>query len=85
MTRELKRANAEISDWTRTLEDRVEKKTAELQQAHEHVLRVEKLASIGKLAAIVAHEINNPLAGILVYARLVLKRLNRNGGSGGGE
>lgn len=81
MTRELKRAHAEISDWTRTLEDRVEKKTAELQQAHEHVLQVEKLASIGKLAAIVAHEINNPLAGILVYARLVLKRLSRNGGS----
>lgn len=81
MTSELKRAHAEISDWTRTLENRVEKKTAELQQAHEHVLRVEKLASIGKLAAIVAHEINNPLAGILVYARLVLKRLSRDGGS----
>ncbi|MGZ8846749.1 MAG: sensor histidine kinase, partial [Pyrinomonadaceae bacterium] len=80
MTGELKRANAEINDWTKTLEDRVEKKTAELRQAQEHVLRVEKLASIGKLAAIVAHEINNPLAGILVYARLILKRLGRNGG-----
>ncbi len=79
MTGELKRANAEINEWTKTLEDRVEKKTIELEQAHEHVLKVEKLASIGKLAAIVAHEINNPLAGILVYARLVLKRLNRNG------
>jgi two-component system NtrC family sensor kinase len=79
MTRELRRANAEISDWARTLEARVEKKTVELEQAHQHVLRVEKLASIGKLAAIVAHEINNPLAGILVYARLVLKRLGRNG------
>lgn len=79
MTRKLKRANAEINSWTRTLEERVEKKTWELKQAHEHVLRVEKLASIGKLAAIVAHEINNPLAGILVYAKLVLKRLNRNG------
>jgi two-component system NtrC family sensor kinase len=79
MTAELKRANVEINRWNRTLEERVEKKTLELQQAHEHVLRVEKLASIGKLSAIVAHEINNPLAGILVYARLVLKRLNRNG------
>jgi len=79
MTGELKRANAEINNWTKTLEERVEKKTLELEQAHEHVLRVEKLASIGKLAAIVAHEINNPLAGILVYARLVLKRLGRNG------
>ena len=85
MTGELKRANAEISDWTKTLEDRVEKKTAELQQAQEHVLRVEKLASIGKLAAIVAHEINNPLAGILVYARLVLKRLGRGGTNGHAE
>ncbi|HSP62074.1 MAG TPA: ATP-binding protein [Pyrinomonadaceae bacterium] len=81
MTVELARANAEISDWAKTLEERVEKKTAELGQAHEHVLRVEKLASIGRLAAIVAHEINNPLAGILVYARLVLKRLSRNGGT----
>jgi len=79
MTGELKRANAEISSWNRTLEERVAKKTVELQQAHEHVLGVEKLASIGKLAAIVAHEINNPLAGILVYARLILKRLGRNG------
>jgi len=79
MTAELQRANAEINDWTKTLADKVDKKTAELQQAHEHVLRVEKLASIGKLAAIVAHEINNPLAGILVYARLLLKRLSRNG------
>jgi two-component system NtrC family sensor kinase len=79
MTAELQRANAEISDWTKTLADRVDKKTAELQQAHEHVLRVEKLASIGKLAAIVAHEINNPLAGILIYAKLLLKRLSRNG------
>jgi two-component system, NtrC family, sensor kinase len=78
MTVELKRANAEISDWTKTLEERVEKKTAELEQAHEHVFRVEKLASIGRLAAIVAHEINNPLAGILVYARLILKRLSRS-------
>jgi two-component system NtrC family sensor kinase len=85
MTRELKRANAEINSWTRTLEERVEKKTLELQHAHEHVLRVEKLASIGKLAAIVAHEINNPLAGILVYAQLVLKRLNRNGHGAGDE
>jgi two-component system, NtrC family, sensor kinase len=79
MTAELQRANAEINDWTKTLADRVDEKTAELRQAHEHVLRVEKLASIGKLAAIVAHEINNPLAGILVYAKLLLKRLGRNG------
>ena len=81
MTDELKRAHAEISRWARTLEDRVEKKTAELQQANEQVVRIERLASLGKLAAIVAHEINNPLAGILVYAKLLLKRLDRSGAS----
>ena len=39
------------------------------------MLRVERMASIGKLAAVVAHEINNPLAGILTYAKLLKKRL----------
>jgi len=82
MTGELKRAHDEINDWTKTLEERVAAKTAQLQQAHETVVRVERLASIGKLAAIVAHEINNPLAGILVYAKLLLKRLNREAISG---
>jgi two-component system NtrC family sensor kinase len=82
MTAELKQANCEINDWARTLESRVEEKTAELKQAHENLLHVERMASIGKLAAIVAHEINNPLAGILVYAKLLLKKL---GGSASEE
>lgn len=81
MTDELKRANDKLNGWAKTLEERVEQKSAELSQAHEHILRVEKLASIGKLAAIVAHEINNPLAGILVYAKLLLKRVHKEGAS----
>ncbi|HLF82878.1 MAG TPA: ATP-binding protein [Blastocatellia bacterium] len=79
MTGELKEANGEISDWAKTLESRVEEKTAELKQAHEHLIHVERMASIGKLAAIVAHEINNPLAGILVYAKLLLKKIAGDG------
>jgi two-component system NtrC family sensor kinase len=78
MTGELKLANTKLNAWARTLEERVDQKTTELSQAHEHILRVEKLASIGKLAAIVAHEINNPLAGILVYAKLLLKRFRKD-------
>lgn len=85
MTAEVKRANAEINDWAKTLESRVEQKTTELQQAHAHILRVERMASIGKLAAIVAHEINNPLAGILVYAKLLLKKMARNGSAHGSD
>ncbi len=48
-------------------------KTKELQRAHDHVLHVEKMASIGKMAAVVAHEVNNPLSGILTYAKLLRK------------
>jgi len=55
------------------LEQRVEHKTRELKRAHEHALHTEKMASIGKMAAVLAHEINNPLSGILTYAKLLRK------------
>ena len=75
MSRQLKDAREEITEWGQTLEQRVEQKTLELNRAHEQMMRVEKMASIGKLAAVVAHEINNPLAGILTYAKLLKKQL----------
>jgi len=73
MSLQLRAANEEIVTWAETLEDRVEQKTKELKRAHEHVLHVEKMASIGKMAAVVAHEVNNPLSGILTYAKLLQK------------
>jgi two-component system NtrC family sensor kinase len=77
MSLQLRSANEEIVAWAKTLEDRVEDKTRELKRAHDHVLHVEKMASIGKMAAVVAHEINNPLSGILTYAKLLRKWLDR--------
>src|SRR5271167_387693 len=73
MSLQLHSANEEIVTWAKTLEDRVEQKTRELKRAHDHVLHVEKMASIGKMAAVVAHEVNNPLSGILTYAKLLRK------------
>ncbi|MGA2456860.1 MAG: ATP-binding protein [Terriglobales bacterium] len=73
MSLQLRTANEEIVNWAKTLEDRVEEKTKELNRAHDHVLHVEKMASIGKMAAVVAHEVNNPLSGILTYAKLLRK------------
>lgn len=77
MSLQLEKANEEITAWARTLEDRVDEKTAELKRVHEHMLHTEKLTSLGKLAAVVAHEINNPLSGILTYAKLLKKWLER--------
>ena len=73
MSLQLRSANEEIVTWAKTLEDRVDEKTRELKRAHDHVLHVEKMASIGKMAAVVAHEVNNPLSGILTYAKLLRK------------
>jgi two-component system NtrC family sensor kinase len=73
MSLQLRAANQEIVTWAKTLEERVDQKTKELQRAHDHVLHVEKMASIGKMAAVVAHEVNNPLSGILTYAKLLRK------------
>jgi two-component system NtrC family sensor kinase len=73
MTDNLKEANEKLIDWTRTLEKRVEERTSELREMQAHLVQSEKLASLGKLAAGIAHEINNPLGGILIYSHLILE------------
>jgi two-component system NtrC family sensor kinase len=73
MSLQLRAANEEIVTWAKTLEDRVAEKTRELKSTHDHMLHVEKMASMGKMAAVVAHEVNNPLSGILTYAKLLRK------------
>jgi two-component system, NtrC family, sensor kinase len=79
MTMDLRKANEELIAWGRTLEKKVEERTRELRDIQEHLIQAEKLASIGKLAAGVAHEINNPLGGILIYSHLILEDTPKTG------
>jgi two-component system NtrC family sensor kinase len=73
MTADLKTANQKLIEWGKTLEKKVEERTKELREMQEHLIQSEKLASLGKLAAGIAHEINNPLGGILIYSHLLLE------------
>ncbi len=70
---QLKQQQVELRRWALELERRVRAKSEELQRAHERLLETEKLAAAGRLAAGVAHEINNPLASIAGYAEDLLE------------
>ncbi len=78
MIQDLKKAHQEISSWNIELEKKVEERTWKLQMAKEQLLQSEKMASLGVLASSVAHEINNPLQGILNYIKLMLKIISKN-------
>jgi len=72
----LQTASDELQDWSQQLEDKVQKKSEELTEIQKELIHVERMTSLGKLSSSVAHEINNPLSGVLTYTKLVHKQLN---------
>lgn len=71
----LQTATNELQNWSQQLEYKVQKKSEELGQAQNELISIERIASLGKLSLSVAHEINNPLSGILIYTKLIYKQL----------
>jgi len=78
MAEEVARARAEVTAWAATLEKRVKEKTEALEKTHRQMAHVEKMASLGTLSSTVAHELNNPLEGILTFAKLLIKRIQKS-------
>ncbi|UCF70484.1 MAG: HAMP domain-containing protein, partial [candidate division WOR-3 bacterium] len=79
MTTALQEATEGYQTLTNTLEEKVREKTEELRATQDFLIQSEKLASLGKLAAGVAHEINNPLTSILLNSHLLLERSSDEG------
>ena len=75
MSKQLEAEKRELEEWGTTLEKKVAERADEMKRINSQLFRSEKLASLGKLAAGVAHEINNPLTGILTNSSLLLEDL----------
>ncbi|MEW5800574.1 MAG: ATP-binding protein [bacterium] len=79
MVQALRKSREELEEWGKTLEKKVESRTKDLKDAYQkletanaHLIQSSKLASIGELAAGMAHEINNPMNIVIGYAELLL-------------
>ncbi len=71
---ELAAARARLQGWNAELQAEVERRTAELRVTEQRLAEASRLAAVGQLGAGVAHELNNPLAGILGNTQLLLAR-----------
>jgi two-component system NtrC family sensor kinase len=79
MRRRLRDAIAERDTFAETLEAKVDERTQQLKAAHAKLMQSDRLASLGQLAASVAHEINNPVSGVLNLAMLMQRILGEDG------
>ncbi|MEW6413331.1 MAG: ATP-binding protein [Candidatus Zixiibacteriota bacterium] len=77
MVESLKQSRQEIEQYNRTLEEKIIERTLELEEAQTQLIQSEKLSAIGQLAAGVAHELNNPLGGILGYTQFALEKMKK--------
>ena len=79
MRERLRVAVDEINQFTQKLESKVRDRTQQLETAHRKLMQTDRLASLGQLSASVAHEINNPISGVLNLSMLMQRILRDDG------
>jgi len=79
MREHLKKAMAELNELNQGLETKVRERTDQLEMAHRKLIQADRLASLGQLAASVAHEINNPISGVLNLSMLMQRLIKESG------
>ena len=78
MLESINQSNREMHQWSNDLENMVRTKSEDMARSQNEIYQIERLASLGRLSSSVAHEINNPLAGVLTYAKLVSRILQNS-------
>jgi signal transduction histidine kinase len=83
MSRAIAERDREIQSWNTKLQQRVEQRGRELEEAQQALLRSQRIAGLAVATAGVAHEMNNPLTGVLGLAQVLATRLRRKDGHEG--
>ncbi|NQV42588.1 MAG: HAMP domain-containing protein [Candidatus Marinimicrobia bacterium] len=78
MLESINESNRELHQWSNELENKVRSKSEDIARTQNEIYQIERLASLGRLSSSVAHEINNPLAGVLTYAKLISRILQNS-------
>jgi two-component system NtrC family sensor kinase len=79
MRERLRAALAEINQFTHDLETKVEERSRQLRLTEQKLIQSDRLASLGQLSASMAHEINNPISGVLNLSMLLQRIVHDDG------
>ena len=77
LIQQLDNAKTQIEEYAEHLEEKVEERTREVKEAQIQLVRSERLAAVGQVAAMVGHDLRNPLTGISAAAYYVKAKLDQ--------